>query len=71
MDELAIKIRSYVEHRGAVSETEILREFTENESSEEAKRINRIVALFIHSGEMVCSSHEPVSLLSLSDRCLH
>ena len=71
MDKLALEIISYVGFRGAVTETEVLREFTTNESYDEAKRVTRAVALLINMGEVVCIPHEPVSLLSLSDRCLH
>lgn len=71
MDNLQQQIKAYVQKRGAVYETDLLREFTINESKEECRRVNTAVAYLIHSGEMTCIPFEPVSLLALSDRCLH
>lgn len=71
MDKLTKDIRSYVKSRGVVYETDIQTAFAVNESIEEHRRINMIIAILINKGDFICTPSEPCYLVSFSERCLH
>lgn len=71
MDKLLYNIKLFVDDKGSVWQSDVIKQFAENDTPSEYNKIFKAIILLINSGELECINTQPQYLLRSSSRCLH